>query len=79
MANISLVELSPTELQLTLQNSSLIPRIGERISIHEKDGGERSYRVQDVVWSFDTVAVASHLKMVKLRVVGEDTAENHGL
>lgn len=73
---LALVELSPTEFQLTQHRGAEIPRIGEKISLQEcgqesgQEAGEpvRSYRIDDIEWRFERSGAVSMLKSVKLKV-----------
>ena len=67
-----LIELSGSEFQLSYHNGSLVPRIGEKIAIHEADGKDRSYLIQDVIWEFNREKTISQLQAVKLKVVEEN-------
>jgi hypothetical protein len=72
---IGLVRVSPTEFVLTYHNSSLIPRIGEKISIADKGSGSAVYRVVDIEWSFEQISGVAQLNVVKLTVSKEAADE----
>jgi ATP-dependent Clp protease ATP-binding subunit ClpA len=69
MGSLKLIEVSSAEFLLNYQLLSAVPRVGESIQIHDPDGSDRTFRVEDVIWEFQKDSGISQLKVVKLRVL----------
>jgi Clp amino terminal domain, pathogenicity island component len=72
--SIHVVEAGTSESLLSY-NSSLIPRIGDTISVRKDNIPDHSYSVQDVVWEFNRNAGGSVLKDVVVKVVAANSME----
>jgi hypothetical protein len=65
---IDVVDAASSEILLSYQHNSLIPRIGHTILIHQEGGADSAYQVRDVVWRFNRNAGGSSLKDVVVSV-----------
>jgi ATP-dependent Clp protease ATP-binding subunit ClpA len=70
-SGIGLTESGPNQFLLSYHNSSLIPRIGERIAILSEDQRKRTFRVVDLEWGFDQAGGMAQLSAVRIQVTLE--------
>jgi hypothetical protein len=75
MPHVQFVEAGSQVPLLTPGLTQLIPRKGDKLIIRREGASEAVYRVQDVVWEFETDAGASVAKNVVVRVVVEKAGE----
>jgi hypothetical protein len=68
---IGLIQANPTEFLLVQHNRSMMPRIGEVISIHDEGFEPWTYRIQDIVWQYERSEGVAQLETVKLIVERE--------
>jgi len=69
---IGLVQVSATEFMLTQHNRTLMPRIGEAISIQDEGLEPITYRIRDIVWQYERCEGVAQIKTLKLKVEREE-------
>jgi len=67
-----IVDKDTSELLLTLQDSTSMPRVGDSILIEKEGSSGRFYRVQDVVWEFIHGDGGDRLHDLVVKVVRDD-------
>jgi hypothetical protein len=75
---IGLVQVSATEFLLTQHNRTLIPRIGEAISVQDEGMEPQTYRIRDIVWQYQRHEGVDQMKTVRLIVEREETCPAAG-
>jgi Clp amino terminal domain, pathogenicity island component len=69
---IGLVQVSATEFMLTQYNRTLMPRIGEAISVQDEGLEPITYRIRDIVWHYERREGVAQIKTLKLKVEREE-------
>ena len=69
---IGMVQVNATEFMLTQHTRTLMPRIGEAISVQDEGLEPITYRIRDIVWHYERCEGVAQIKTLKLKVEREE-------